>query len=119
MTKVGKREGMSRADEPFQRLLRKMVIRRDRQADAQLQICLTYRKRFPDTFVHRDALWSADKIWTAEERLVDGNRDGSPRNHGCVIDIGEGDDISEGGADVSEGGADAGEGVVNTGEGGT
>lgn len=59
VTKDGKRVGMPCSDVPFQRLIKNVVIRRDRQADMLLLIRLTYRKMFPHVIVQRDPLRSA------------------------------------------------------------
>lgn len=64
----GMKVAMPRTDEPFQRLIRKIVIRRDRQQTHLDRVTTAYLIKYPDGIIPANPLWSHDRIWTADER---------------------------------------------------
>lgn len=61
---------MPRADASVQMLMRKVVMRRDRQMDRLNTLVATYLVRFSDPILAGNPLWDPEHIWTAEDRAA-------------------------------------------------
>lgn len=61
---------MACADAPFQRLIRKVVMRSDRQMDRWNTLVATYLARFSDAILAGNPLGDPEHIWTAEDRAA-------------------------------------------------